>query len=487
MPIRRRPFALTLDSNEGLPLPIRVATTLVEAIRAGRLSPGEALPGTRSLAETLMVSRSTVVAAIQELEAEGWVRSKIARGTYVSASLPERVPESWGTSAVPAEPRPTAFEWPALPSPLTDATGGLLNLRQGLPDPRLAPSEALAKAYQRAIRRHGDELLAAGEPKGNGTLRDTLAPFLAQRRGLRVDREQLLITQGSQEALELLCDCLLESGSAVAVEDPGRPTLWATLKRRPDLQVVPIPVDAEGMDVDVLEQQLGQGAIRMVICSPQYQLPTMSVLTPMRRAKLLELARNHAFVILEIDSDFDYCLEGQPLAPLAAADTSAQSLHLGSLAHLIAPGMHLSFLAGPRPLIDRLAKQRSLAERQGDRVLEWSVAELIRDEDLMRHLRRASMIYRERRDDTARQLTALFGNRMEVLLPAGGLAFWLSLHADESPEAWVQACRKQGLLIHAGRHYSFHGADLPYLRMGFGELDALRREDAMRRMKTAMG
>jgi GntR family transcriptional regulator/MocR family aminotransferase len=486
MPIRRRPFALSLDPNEALPLPIRVATALVEAIRAGRIAPGEALPGTRSLAETLSVSRSTVVAAIQELEAEGWVRSKLARGTYVSDPLPERIPANWGAQAAPSAQSPTAFEWPALPSPLTDVTGGILNLRQGLPDPRLAPSEALAKAYQRAIRRHGHELLAAGEPKGNGTLRDTLAPFLAQRRGLRVDREQLLVTQGSQEALELLCDCLLEPGSVVAVEDPGRPTLWATLKRRPDIQVAPIPVDADGMDVDALEKRLEKGAIRMVVCSPLYQLPTMSVLSPARRAKLLALARSHAFVILEIDSDFDYCLEGQPLSPLAAADACAQTLHLGSLSHLIAPGMHLSFLAGPRALVDRLAKQRSQAERQGDRVLEWSVAELIRDEDLMRHLRRASMIYRERRDETAKRLMASFGSRLEVPLPAGGLAFWLRLMPGESAELWAQACRAQSLLLHPGRHYSYSSSDLPFLRMGFGELDALRLEEAMRRMKAAM-
>jgi len=478
--MRLRDLALVLDPEAKEPLQLQIVRAVTAAIQGRRILPGTALPGSRQLAEELGVHRNTVVLALQRLEAEGWIEARPNRGTFVAERLPDQAPGA--TPAGTPAPEVPGFDLPSGLDPLTGPAPARLDLGEGLPDPRLAPMEALAKAYQRALRRHGDTLLATGEPKGNGHLRATLAEFLTERRGLRVDPEQVLVTRGSRMGFDLMCMALLKRGGAVAVENPGNPALCAALRRMPGVTVEPVPVDREGLRIEALEAVLARTPVRFLYLTPQHQFPTTVALSAARRTQLLELARHHRMALLEDDYDAEYHYSGGPQLPLASADPTGQVVYMGSISKLLAPGVRLGFLVAPRGLVDRLGRVRAVLDRQGDRVLEWAVGDLIRDGDLARHIRRARRLYQERRDRMAGLLGEHLEGRLTFTLPEGGMALWAEPAAGFDLEAWIGRCRGQNLVLNPGRVYNVDGQPLAGTRIAFAELEAEEAQEAVRRM-----
>jgi GntR family transcriptional regulator/MocR family aminotransferase len=485
--MRLRDLALSLDPSRKEPLVLQITRTIATAIRNGRLKPGVALPGSRQLAEELGVHRNTVIAALKELEAEGWIESRQGSGTYVSERLPDLTPTRWGKVRKASTPAQQAgFDIPTNMNPITAPVVAVMNMVEGLPDVRQAPTDAMAKAYQRAIRLHGDELLQYGEPKGNLTFRRTLAAMLSERRGLVVDPEQILVTRGSRMGLDLVTLTLFQKGGLVAVEDPGNRAAWETIQQSAAVTLRPVPVDEQGLDTDALEAMLQKEKISLLYLTPHHQFPTTVTLSPARRMKLLELAQRHRMAILEDDYDYEYHYDNRPILPLASGDPTGQVIYMSSLSKLIAPGVRLGFLVAPRDLIDRLARVRLRMDWQGDRVLEWSVAELIRDGDLARHIRKVRRLYEERRDFLARRLEEEMEGRLQFEIPKGGLALWARGAKGLDLDAWVRECRVRGLFLHPGRHFSFQGRDIPMTRIGFSEFEEAQLDDAARRMNAAL-
>jgi GntR family transcriptional regulator/MocR family aminotransferase len=461
------------------PVFLQLAHGIAEDVRRGRLRPGERLPGSRALAERLGVHRNTVLAAIRELEAQGWVRAEPARGVFVAVELP-RAPEV----APPRAPRaPMGFPLPPPPPALPTEIGGpgALAMSGGQPDLRLLPLPELARAYRRALK--SLRLLDYGDPRGEPRLRAALAGWLADTRGLATAAEDLVVTRGSQQALSLLAQVLLRPGDAVAVEACGYPQAWAAL-RAAGATLVPIPVDADGLDLAALAATIVHTPIRAIYLTPHHQYPTGAVLTPTRREALLALAARHAFAVLEDDYDNEFHYRGRPVLPLAHADRNGVVVYIGTLSKAFAPGLRLGFVRGPRPLLDRLADARRIADRQGDRVVEIAMAELLEDGTLVRHVRKAQPIYRARRDVL---LTELAGMHPWLVVdpPPGGMALWCRVHASIDPVAWARAALAEGVVVQPGGAYTFDGTALPFLRLGFACLDEGELREAARRLARA--
>ena len=256
--MRLRDLAIRLDPNAKESLQLQITRALGMAIRNGRIQPGKALPGSRQMAEELGVHRNTVLAALRELEAEGWVETRVGSGTFVSGKLPDLTPHGWGQlrEEIPPTPSDPGFDIPPQLNPITQPFQAFMDLSDGLADARLAPTEAMGRAYQRAIRLHGEELLQYGEPRGNAMLRKALSDMLAERRGLVTDPDQILVTRGSRMALDLVALSLFKQGDVIAVEDPGNRAAWETMQQSSGATLQPIPVDSEGMDLDALETLL---------------------------------------------------------------------------------------------------------------------------------------------------------------------------------------------------------------------------------------
>jgi|GEM_PF-6752 len=481
--MRRWELAVALDPARGQPLFLQLAEAIADGIRRGRLKPGEPLPGTRELAEMLALNRNTVVAGYGELAAEGLVRTRIGGGTFVAAPVPRPPPAPAPSREAPtyALPPPRA----PLPSTRTPLPPGTLTLANGAADPRLFPARPLARAFRRAIEKRGRTLQAAADPCGHERLRVELAAMLVRTRGLVATPDDLMVTRSIEQAIDLVARTLIAPGDVVAVEAFGYPPAWSVL-RLAGARLVPLPVDADGMDVGALEALLARERVRAVLLTPHHQFPTTSVMSPRRRARLAELALAHRFAIVEDDYDHEFHYAGKPVLPLAAGAGRANVIYLGSLANLLAPGIGSAFVVAPRPVFERLAALRAASDARGDAAVECAIAELFEDGELLRHVRRTRRIYAARRDALADALRRRLGAALRFCVPDGGMALWA--HADPAIDldAWARAGERAGVRFHGARPYDFHGREQPFLRLGFSCHDEAELDEAVRRMARAL-
>ncbi len=441
---------------------VQVAAAISDDIRRGVLRGGDRLPSTRTLAAQFTVNRNTIVAAYDELVAQGWVATRGPRGTFVCDTLPLR--------AVPASHR--------VPFGPVDAR---YHLSVGIPDTRLLPSAMLSRAYRRALRsRAGRAGLDYGDPRGALRLRGALAAMLRAQRGIPADVENILITRGSQMALDLAARLLVRPGDTVAVEQLGYRPAWRAFEEA-GARLVPVALDASGLVVDALPE-----APRCVHVTPHHQYPTMVLLSPARRIALLQRAQRDRFAIIEDDYDHEFHFEGRPVAPLAAADRGGNVIYLGTLSKILAPGLRVGFIAASERTIESLARLSTTTDRQGDQVLEYAIAELIEDGELQRHARKMRRIYESRRDALASALARELGGVLSFQLPAGGITVWARVADGVKLEAWRDRALARGVAFATAREFALDGRPRPFVRLAYSRYDEAELGDAIRRMRRAL-
>ncbi len=470
-------FPIALAPRSGS-LSLQISRAITGDIRRGRLKPGAALPGSRTLAATLGVHRNTVLAAYRELEAEGWLEAG-GRNTRIATDLPSTL--SRGAAAR----RSPAFALEPF-SPLPDSPlppKGTISLGGGFPDGRLVPTDLLARALRRALKAKAAPL-DYGDPQGDLRFRAALGVMLGEMRGLAVGPEEIVVTAGSQQALDLVGRALIRPGEVVAVEDPGYPRAWAAL-RAAGATLAPLPVDGEGLVIEALEALLDKGSLRALYTTPHHQYPTMATLSAPRRLRLLELARKHRFAIIEDDYDFEFHYDGRPVLPLASADTAGTVIYVGTLSKVLAPGLRLGFLAAPPAFAEAIAAHRSVMDYMGNQAFERAVAELMEDGLLQRHVRKMRRVYEERRAVLAEELEKRLGPRLSFELPTGGMSLWAKAEGLSLPR-WVERCRKKGVVFHWGAAFDFRQRPIPFLRLGFAALNPAELKEAVRRMAAAL-
>jgi GntR family transcriptional regulator/MocR family aminotransferase len=472
MSTARSPFPLALAGETGAPLFVQIADAVAGDVARGRLRPGDPLPGTRTLAEQLGVHRSTVVAAYAELTAQGWIAARPGGATRVAAQAPEaarRRPRA--PASLPARPA-YAIEPPAVPASIPLPTKrGTLHMFGGLPDLRLVPTELLARAYRRQARRHGPTLLGYGlDRRGQPALREAIARWLAAHRGLAATPETVMITRGSQMALDLLARALVRPSDAVAVEALSYPNA-VNVFRKATANVMPVGVDEDGLDVAALAELAGRRPIRAVYLTSQHQYPTTVMLSPTRRLALLDLARRHDLAVIEDDYDHEFHFDGRPVLPLAATDGGRHVIYVGTFAKILAPGLRLGFVVAPPALVARLAAERSLIDGQGDGILECAVAELLDDGEVQRLARRSRRIYQDRREALCAAIDQDLPGVLDYRRPPGGLALWARVARGIDVEAWRARCATRDVHFQIGRQFTFDGAPAPFVRFGYASLD----------------
>ncbi len=441
-------------------------------IRRGSLRAGQRLPGSRRLAEALGMSRTTVVRATDELVAEGWLEARAGSGLYVLAPDSE-LPQSRIRRGLGFDLRGVEVEGERrLHAPASCP----LRLVGGTPDLRQLPLVELTRAYRRALRGRGRRLVAYGDPYGEPRLREALARWVSESRGLALAPDQVLVTRGSQMALYLLAHALLRPGDRVAVEALGYPPAWHAF-RRAGAELVGVPVDEEGMVVDEIPAD-----VRAVYVTPHHQYPSGAVLSARRRLGLLELARRRRIPVLEDDYDHEYHYEGRPVLPLAALDRDGIVVTIGTLSKAFAPGLRLGWVIAPPELLGRLAAHRRVVDRQGDRVVEQAVADLLEEGLVQRHIRRTRRIYAARRDFL---LAGLRGLPVEPRPVPGGLAIWA--RTSVNPDRWAARAEARGLFFAVGSAFTLDRRPLPFIRLGFAAHDLPELGRALALLRSTSG
>ena len=430
------------------------------------------------------VNRNTIVAAYDELLAQGWIVSQGAAGTFVAGELPD----VHARARRRAEPPPgfaerAAYELqvaPLPPLPLT-ATAARYQLSAGVPDPRLFPHDVMARAYRRALRsRSAKTTLAYANPAGLLRLRHAIAALLREARSVPCGPEHILITRGSQMVLDLAARALLRPGDIAAVEQIGYQPAWRAFEAA-GAKLAGVRLDEQGVVVDELPAKL-----RALYVTPHHQYPTTVLLTPARRIALLERARRDRFAILEDDYDHEFHFDGRPVAPLASADPHGSVIYIGSLSKTLAPGLRLGFLAAPVHVVETLANVRSVIDRQGDHVLEAAVAELVEEGEIQRHANKLRRTYAARRERFATLLRTQLGSAVEFTLPPGGITIWARVAADIDLDRWLARAEERGVRVVAAKELALDRKPRPFIRLAFAQYSEPELADAVRLLARAL-
>lgn len=478
-------LSLFLEPRGSEPVYRQIALALSHEVQRGRLRPGDPLPGYRSLADQLGVSRNTAMAALQELQVQGWVVSRSGSGSEVASELPIAPMPLAGKRQAPATCSRETIGFDLAPDGRSSSPLDRPGEGDGAPDPRLLPAGLLARAYRRALAATHESPRVLEDAQGHPRLRRALAAMLAGSRGIAASPEQILVTRGSQNALFLIAQALIAPGDVVAVERLGPRRAWDVLSRAGG-RVLPIPVDAEGIDVDALAAAATATRLRAVLVTPHRQYPTLVGLSAARGARLLKLAAERRFAVLEVVPDFELQFESPTAAPLAAQDVDGVVVHIGSLSDLLTPTIRLGLVHGPPPLLERMKALRAELDRQGDLALELAMAELMEDGELQGHTVRTNRIYRQRRDALCAALTHELGGAAQFPAPAGGLALWATVAPEIDVDAWAARAQKLGVAVRPGRSFDFDGAAVQGLRVGFSTIEEGEAHDTARRLARAL-
>ncbi len=469
-------FHVTLDGRRNLSG--QIYRQVRAAILDGRLRAGEPLPPTRELAERVDVSRNTVTVAYDRLAAEGFVTSRVGAGTFVNGELHPAAPRAHMPDG---RLRPRAI-WADV-SEITDLSGDAeFDFRTGFPDARMFPYETWRRLIGRELRASAVGGATYGDPAGHCGLREAIARHIAVSRAVRVTGADVLVTNGVQQALDLVGRVLIEPGACVAVEDPGYAPprrLFHSLGAR----VVGVPVDAEGLVVDAIPNDA-----RMVYVTPSHQFPLGMPMSLRRRMALLAWADRHGAVLVEDDYDSEFRYSGRPIEPLHTLDHHGLVLYVGSFSKVMLPTFRLGFLIAPPSLHRPLRAAKFVADWYTALPMQAALARFIEDGTLARHIRRMRTEYQTRHQRIARTLAGELSGWLQPIPSVAGLhlSAFVRHGTIEDTVQVVKRARKDGVALYAVSQFATASAARPGLILGYGSIPTARIDEGLARLRRCL-
>jgi GntR family transcriptional regulator/MocR family aminotransferase len=469
---RDLPFpALALDPSAARPLHRQIYFAMREAILDGHLRSGARLPATRALAADLAVSRNTVMAAFEQLRAEGYIDGRVGAGSFVSHQLPEETlrPDARVADSRAGRPGPRAIS----------ARGAMLvGLRHrgsqprpfspGLPELEQFPFRDWARLLARRWRRPHRTFLVGGEPGGYRPLCEAIAEYLAMARAVFCQADQVIITSGAQQALDLAARVLIDPGDPVWMEEPGYPPTSAVL-RAAGARVVPVPVDDEGLSV--VAGRAAEPAPRLICVSPSHQYPLGVTMSLRRRLDLLECARAIDGVVIEDDYDSEYRYAGRPLAALQGLDGDGRVIYLGTMSKVMFPGLRIGYMVVPQYLVDAFLAVRAMVDAHPSSIAQAALADFITEGFLGAHIRRMRQLYGERQATLIDAFRARFGDRLALAPADAGMHLVARLAPGSDDRAIAARAAEAGVEAPALSTYYQGFATEPGLLLGYAGVD----------------
>jgi Transcriptional regulators containing a DNA-binding HTH domain and an aminotransferase domain (MocR family) and their eukaryotic orthologs len=444
------------------PRPQALYAEIRRLIEEGALSPGDKLPTTRDLAGRFWLSRGAAVAAYDMLVADGFAEARVGAGTYVARAVP-----NVGGTPVRERRRPPEPKGP-LPGALGCSTA----------------DETTIRTFRTLLNRHLTQPSARhyhyGDPAGGEDLRTEIAAYLRAARGVRCEADQVIVTSGTQQALDLVIRSLLHPGDPVWVEDPCYPMAKAAFLGV-GMRLNAVPVDTDGVDPDAGERLAPQA--RAVYVTPSHQYPLGVTLTMPRRLKLIDWARRTGAFIIEDDYDSEFRFSGPPLTSLQGIDGEGRVIYVGSFSKTLMPGFRIGYLVAPRALIGHMLEVRQRIDRFPSTLFESALAEFLRDGHFASHVKRARRRVKEARDvlvDVLRQ------GGLQFTIPEQGLHMVAVAPDGRSDVEHVTFAAECGFGLRALSPLYHGGNGRQGLVIGFSGFPAERLAAAARRWVQAL-
>lgn len=462
--------AIRIEKESEKPVYLQVTNSIIREINEGRLLPGQKIPGGRVLGNLLKLNRKTIVAAMTELQSQGWIESFEQKGTFISKKFPKVEYKQLGDEKVFNKRRDTtirANDLPLLESLYLDTSGKIL-IDDGVPDVRLAPIKQLF-AHQRSIlsKKAFASLLKYNHVEGDKDLRATLVSYLHQTRGITANTNSIFLTRGSQMGIYLVIAALIKPGDTCVTSFPGYPIVDNMINHLGG-KVTHIPVDDEGINTHELEKLCKRKKIKFIYTTPHHHYPTTVTLAPSRRIELLQLAIKYNFYILEDDYAYDFHYDNSPVLPLASLNTSGHVIYIGSFSKCLSPAIRIGYFVAPLKVMEAANKLRRIMDRQGDPLLERAMSEFIKCGDLQRHLKKSVNVYRKRRDRFCELVDEHLSDHVSFIKPEGGMSVWINFKRTSTTRTLLGKLSDKGYLLDVDPEFVKR---LKAVRIGFASLN----------------
>ena len=451
---------VTLDSSLHKPLYVQIRDQIRDRIAGGGLKVGDRLEPSRELAKRLGVHRTTVGNAYAELEAEGLIQGTVGRGTFVSPLASQL------RGGRPATRRPANdFFWESLfvEERRDDALSrlmasafrpGVISFAVSHASAELSPVELVRRAADRVLRREGANVLQYGSTDGYPPLKRYLQGRL-RRDGIPVELDEILVTNGCQQSLDLLHRSLVGPGDTVACENPTYPGLWRVFDA-PGVRMIGVPVGPEGMDLDFLQAVLEQNKVKLILANPNFHNPTGRVMPLAARQRLVDLATRFQVPVAEDDIYGALRYRGRELPPLKALDAAGVAIYLNSFSKVGFPGLRVGWVVASRRVIEHLRASKQAADLHTNLLGQAVLEELGRGGALDKLLRRTRKVYECKLGVLRHAIGQQFPPEANCIYPEGGMSVWVELPATLDAAELLVRAQDRGVIFAPSRYFYFH-------------------------------
>lgn len=476
------PFVIPL-SKQGEPLSRQIYLWLRRAILEGALHADERLPSTRDLAEQLRVSRTVVLLAYDQLLAEGFVHGRHGSGTYVSSGLGSDRPSTPGKLAKLKLSRfgAAASAAAAKVEPVRSPDSLRYDFSYRRPPVERFPFETWQRILTRRSRNAPIRMLDYASPEGSIDLREAIASHLRRSRAVVCDASQVIIVNGSQQALDLASRVLLERGDHAVIEDPhylgARDTFGAA-----GAILHAVPVDEEGLDPAQLPKRA-----RLAFVTPSHQFPTGTILPVSRRLALLDWAKRTGAVIIEDDYDGEFRYEGRPVESMQGLDAEGRVIYVGTFSRTIFPALRIGYLIAPQGLVPVLTAAKRLSDRHTATLEQETLAEFITSGAYERHLRRSRRVNSLRRQALLEAIDKCLGDRVEITGDESGAHVVLWPRKRVSEEEIIASAGTHGVGIYGISRYFLKRPRRAGWMLGYARMKEEDIREGIRRLASVLG
>ncbi len=459
--------SIQLKKDQKPALYVQLYEALAAMIRSGRLTPGYLLPPVRKFAGFLDINTGTVVSAYKELEKNGYIFSRAGSGSYV-AEMQKII-----DCDTPEESTVIEIDDPEIRS--TEIDTSLINMASISLNPDIVSIEKFKQVMIEVLDRDQGYAFSYQESQGFLPLRESITQYL-KTNGVHTSADTVQIISGAQQGIDIVARALLDYGDCVFTETPTYPGAIAAFRSR-GAKIIDIPLDEQGMDIDILEEKLRCFRPKLVYLMPNIQNPTGISYSLERRHRLMGLARYYNFFILEDDYISELSYADETMAPLKALDRDDRVIYLKSFSKIFMPGLRLAFLTMPTQLAPRLLSVKHLADISTSGLTQRIFDIYLRRGIWQSHIKAIRQIYKLQFEFTTKAVHSHLPAAVSLIIPRGGLSLWLKLPAKVSARAVVAAAREDGVLITDGGPFSPRPAADSWLRLSFATI-SLQEIDA---------
>jgi len=483
---------IRLDHESRIPLYLQISEQIKDMILNELLPEGKRLLPTRELAVHLEVNRSTVVSAYNQLIDEGFIESKVGKGTNVKkkTQLSEadfnHEPMNWSEFfyAFPNSSRFFIFRDRQKEAIHLFSQEDIISFGAGVPDPKFYPVSALEKIISKLLKYQGETVLQLSPVEGSYILSEALARWMSQE-GHVTRPDEILITSGAIQGLYLVVETLLSPNDLVVMETPtAMNALWTF--RAAEVKIIDIPVDEEGMRVDILENVLSRQKIKAIYTVPTFQNPSGTVLSLARRRVLLEMAHKYRIPIIEDDPYSQLYFDHKPPPSLKALDTQDIVIHLGTFSKILFPGFRIGWVCAPKQVIRHMTPLKQIMDLSSNTLEQCAFAELLKQGLMEKHLAKIRKVYAKKKDLMIQALSKCCSSTLSWNEPEGGFYLWCRLMNGLNSSDLLSETSNEKVAFMEGKSFSPKENSEDRLRLNFSFVDENLIEEGIHRLGLAL-